>query len=375
MSSVIRICHVVGDLRIGGAERMLAKLLALDSAGHTVVALGGTGPMEQAISNLNVPVHVLGLSSSLVQPLREMRVLRLVHQLRPDLVVGWMYHGNLAALVVSWRCRARLVWNIRHSLHDPSLEKPMLRALIRAGAVMSGFPECTIYNSRLAAQQHEAIGYGKARRAVLPNGFDTTRFRPDPNARPAVRAELGLRETAFLVGQVARLHPMKNHMGLLEAAARVPSLHLMLVGRGVDVSEALARRASAPALAGRVHRLGERNDVARLLAACDWVVSPSAWGEGFPNAIGEAMACGVPVIATDVGDSAKVVADTGLVVPPSDQGQLTAALRRAYFMPPARRRQLGICARARVEHNYSLPMVAARYQKIFRASATQGGSA
>jgi glycosyltransferase involved in cell wall biosynthesis len=186
----------------------------------------------------------------------------------------------------------------------------------------------------VSANQHEAIGYRADRRSVIPNGFDCERFQPDTGARASVRAELGLDEETPLIGLIARYHPMKDHANFLAAARLVlkqePTAHFLLAGPCVEVStKELSTLVSTLGLQGRIHLLGERSDIPRLTAALDIACSSSAWGEGFPNVIGEAMACGVPCVVTDVGDSAWIVGETGFVVSPKSPQELAESLQKA----------------------------------------------
>jgi glycosyltransferase involved in cell wall biosynthesis len=282
-----------------------------------------------------------------------------------------MYHGNLAAsLAAPLTGRPPpVLWNIRHSLHDLSLEKRATRLVIRAGAPLSRLAAGIVYNSALSVAQHRACGYARPAE-VIPNGFDTDRFRPDPAARARLRAELGLGESTAVIGLVARYHPMKDHGTLVRAASKLRAagrdLHLVLVGENVTPGNAeLARAVAAAGLGGRASLLGERVDVPGLVPAFDVAVLCSAWGEGFPNVLGEAMACGVPCVTTDVGDCRPLLAGIGEVTPPGDADALAAALDRLLRLPPSGRAQLGAAGRRRVEREFALPAIAARYRGLY----------
>src|SRR5206468_9156694 len=137
-------------------------------------------------------------------------------------------------------------------------------------------------------------------------------YQPDAAARGAVRREFGIPEGAIVLAHIARVDPMKDHATFLAAMTRLPEISALMVGAGTE---------NLPA--GRnVIRLGRRDDVARLLPAADFVVSSSRFGEGFSNALAEGMACGLPAIATDVGDASVIVGDTGFVVSPEDPDAL-----------------------------------------------------
>jgi glycosyltransferase involved in cell wall biosynthesis len=204
---------------------------------------------------------------------------------------------------------------------------------------------------------------------VIPNGFDLSELRPDPAARQDVRRELEVGERAPLVGMAARFHPQKDHASFLEAAkilhGRLPDVRFLLCGDGVTCeNRALSDRVRQAGLADHAHLLGVRGDVPRLLAALDVAVLSSV-GEAFPLVLGEAMACGVPCVATDVGDAARIIGETGEVVPPRDPAALAAALERVLNLEPERRRELGMAARQRIEENYSIERIAKRYEDLY----------
>jgi len=237
-------------------------------------------------------------------------------------------------------------------------------------------PDVVVANSEAGRVEHVARAYRTPRWEVIPNGFDLERLGPDPAARVEVRRELGVAADAPLIGHVGRLDPMKDHAGLLRAVALVradvPAACCVLAGAGVDAASAtLGRQVDQLGLRGFARLVGERTDIARLLAALDVLVSSSAYGEGFSNVIGEAMACGVPCVVTDVGDSAAIVGSTGLVVPPGDPASLAAAVRRVLAMTPGERLELGRAARERVRERFSLPAVAGRYEALYRELAAR----
>jgi len=301
----------------------------------------------------------LGLPAAVV------RLAALIRRVLPDVIQSWLYHADLAATLARAVAfsRAPLAWSLRCSDMDLACYAPTTRLVVRALARLSGVPAVITSNSEAGLAWHRRLGYRPRRSIVIPNGFDTDRFRPDPEARSRLGAMLGWGEEVVIVGLVARVDPMKDHAGFLAALARTaPPLRAVLVGRG---TEALAIPA---ALAGRVAALGPRDDVAALTPGFDIACLASRFGEGFPNVLGEAMACGVACVTTDVGDASAIVGEAGVVVPPGDPAALAEALS-ALAADPDRRRALGAAARARVLADYALPSVAARHASLWRGLA------
>src|SRR5215468_2095092 len=328
-----RIMHLVTELTVGGAQSMLQKLLSTQSSDFEslVVTLADGGTLAPAITALGVPVYSLGLYRNLPNPLRILRLRSIARRFAPHLIQGWLYHGNLAANLAAWPVEPRpaVLWNIRQALEDVTVDRWLTRRVIRAGALLSRTPDTIIYNSSSGAQQHEAIGYHAARREIIPNGFDCLSFRPDEQARLRFRAELGVSSDALLIGLVARLHPVKGQDTFLVAAGLVArqcrETCFVLIGPGVNQDPMLQRIVAEQQLQGRVFPLGPRTDIPSITAGLDIACSASS-NEGFSNSIGEAMACSIPCVVTDVGDSAHLVADTGVVVPPRDPAALARGI-------------------------------------------------
>jgi glycosyltransferase involved in cell wall biosynthesis len=381
----MRVMHVITGLSTGGAETMLLKLLSAASQRmeHVVVSLGDEGTIGPRISALGVPVHCLGLRRNAPKPFRALSILPLARRIDPQLIQGWMYHGNLMASMAALALRKSathnmprqklpVLWNIRQTVYDLRRERWLTAKLIRLGVRLSSGPAAIIYNSQTSATQHESLGYRAEKCVVIPNGFDCQILRPDEAARKAVRAELGIADETVLVGLVARYHPMKDHIHFLKTAGLVvqshPQTRFVLAGAGVSSTQSeLVKAIQQNELGDRVILLGERSDIPRLNNAFDIGCSASAWGEGFSNSIGEAMACGVSCAVTDVGDSAYIVADSGFVTPPRAPEALANAIGRLIEIGRSGRRHLGVKARQRIETEFSLSAIVEKYENFYLA--------
>lgn len=374
--------HLISGLSTGGAELSLLKLLESSPelrAHATVISLRDLGTVGSRLVALGVPVNAAGIHGSVPSPAAAFRLRRMVRTARPALLQGWMYHGNVAALAargwLPWR--VPLLWNIRHSVYSLAAEKPLTALLIRLGAALSRRPDRIIYNSRLAASQHEALGYAADRTLVIPNGFDTVRFAPGELHRAVVRAELGVTPETPLVGLVGRYHPMKDHANFLRAVALVrqgcPTARFVMAGTSVTAENTelmgLARNLGVGDI---VFPIGEVTDTSRLMAALD-VLCLSSSSEGFPNVVGEAMACAVPCVATDVGDTSWVVGDTGVVVPPRNPEALAAGLTKLLRESDSARAELGRLARKRIQEHFTLPVITSQYADLYAALTTSTG--
>jgi glycosyltransferase involved in cell wall biosynthesis len=361
----MKVLHIITGLHRAGAETMLARLVPRLGFPNVVVSLMGEGELASELREAGVPVYELGIARGRVSLSAILRLWRIIRREKPQLLQTWLYHADLLGLLVSFFTpRMPLVWNLRCSDMDLSKYSRGTRAVRWLLARASRLPSAIVVNSEAGRRYHEALGYRPRRWAFIPNGFDTESFHPDAAARATFRAGLGMGDSEKLIGMVARVDPMKDHANFLAAAARIatvrPDAWFLLVGRG---TQELAKPA---ALAGRVHALGERSDVATILPALDVFVLSSAFGEGFPNVIGEAMACGVPCVATEIGDTAAIIAETGAIVPPRNP----EALCDGVLAVLARGASEGAAARQRILDHYGIAAVASRYRTLYESLIT-----
>lgn len=370
----LRVLFVTSGLGVGGAERALESLLpGLRERGVECAVVSLREPQEvgQRLRELGVPVFELGMRPSRPSPAGLLRLWKTVRAFRPDILQGWMYHGDLATHLARLVApRARVVLGIHQTLARLELECRITRLVIRADAFLSRYARRALYVARAAQVQHEAAGF-MAPAIVLPNGIDTQRFTPDVVKREAFRAALGLGTAELLIGMVGRFHPAKNHAGFLRAAARVaervPQARFVAIGAEVTMENPqLAPLANVPALHGKVFLLGQREDVPDCLPGFDLYVLGSIQ-EALPNVVGEAMSAGVPCVVTDVGDAAWMIGETGWVTPPAQDEALAQTICVALDEGRDALQARGTLARARAEQELSRTRVVEQYEAFYRS--------
>jgi glycosyltransferase involved in cell wall biosynthesis len=330
---------------------------------NVVVSLLDAGPIGTKLQASGIAVHCLALRATPAGALRSAQLALLLRRLQPQLLQTWMYHADLLGLVAGRLCSVpSILWNVRCSnvdMRSYPLSSRMTLAILRR---LSHLPTRVVINSKAGQTYHESIGYKPRKWEVIGNGIDVDAFRPDPEGRREIRRQLGVPDDAIVIGMVARRNEMKDHANFVRAAdilrARYPNVHFVLVGRGLAPGD--------PEFSGtNVHLTGERSDLRALNSSFDIATLSSAFGEGFPNVIGEAMACGVPCAATDVGDTQWIVGATGRVVPPRQPDALAGAWAELIAMGADGRRQLGSLARARIEAEFAIERVVARYEALY----------
>jgi glycosyltransferase involved in cell wall biosynthesis len=411
----LRILHLITGLGLGGAETWLARLLERlpqDRFDCRVVSLlglsggpdgpdgpggpGGPGALAGRIRAIGVPVQSLGLqrgafglpgASGLAGFLRLASLLR---QWRPQVVQTWLYHADLLGLLAARAsgCGAAVSWGLRSGYMDFSRYGLGTRLTVRACAALSAWPEAATVNSQAGAERHRALGYRTRNMVVLVNGVDGQVFRPDALARARLRAEWGVGGDAVLVGLAARLDPMKGHDVFCAAARsvleRFPEARFVFCGQGTGLAEApdgaLDALLGRHGLAAAAVRLGRRDDMPTVLAALDVLALPSL-GEGFPNVLAEALACGTPVACLDVGEARALAGPGGFVAAAEastpDAGldaQATAladCLERALALTPEERARLGEAGRGHVLERYGLDAAVERWATHFESLAAR----
>src|SRR5271157_2286042 len=219
-----KVLYVITHLWVGGAEATLTRLVTAEQKiadEIIVVALRPGGPHADLLRAGGVTVVELNFGTLFGIAVGLYRLAKLIARTQPEIVQGWMYHGDLAALIglaLSGRRRmTRLVWAIRGSDIDFSRYSVQLRLVVKACALLSRLPDLITANSAAGLKVHLGYGYRPRRAEIIPNGVDTRRFRPDRDLRAAVRRELGIPADAIVLAHVARVNPMKDHEGILAA--------------------------------------------------------------------------------------------------------------------------------------------------------------
>lgn len=372
---MIKVVHVITGLEADGAETVLYSVASRMNRARfesEVISLIEPGPMAARLESAGIRVRSLGMKRGSPNPLHVLRLARWIKESQPNLVQTWMYHADLLGGLAARLAGKPVVWGIHHSNLDPRLNKRLTIWTARICEVLSPWlPKRIVCCSEASRMAHAEFGYDEDKMEVIPNGFDLRVFQPNPEARTALRQELGLAADTPLIGMAARFHVQKGHRNFVAAAAelhaRMHEVHFVLCGAGIDANngELAAWIQQSSGLNDVCHLLGRRKDMNRLFAAFDVATSPSV-SEAFPMAVGEAMACATPCVVTDVGDSALIVGETGKVVPAENPLALADAWESMLAAGAAARKELGQAARNRVELCFDVNTIVERYQKLYR---------
>lgn len=332
---------------------------------------------KEGLIQLNISPSLHGASHGTI------KLHRVIRKLKPDLVQGWMYHSNLIALAATRsllshsKSRPALVWNVRRGLDDLLQRSVRTRVVVRTNALTSRLADSILYCSRATREQHEAYGFYRGSGAVIDNGFDTERFKPDLKMRCAFRLRYGIADDEVVIGNVGRYDIAKGHLYLVRAFKQVrerfSQARLVLVGRGIDESNLeLVAELRALGCLERTLLLGAQESIENLYAGFDIYCSASIC-EGFPNALSEAMACGAACIATDTGASRQLVEGVGVVVASRDVNALAEAMIATLSAGSSSRLKRGAAGRERVKARYGLEGIAKRYLEHYQGVLAKEG--
>jgi glycosyltransferase involved in cell wall biosynthesis len=373
----IRICHLITSLDTGGAERSLVNLVTAmnrDEFENEVITLLKPGPMAQTLAQAGIPVTSMEIGRRRPNPAALLSLIRHLRANKPTILQTWLYHADFFGTVAAFFARPdHLLWNVRSSeIDDPGIRRST-RYLARLLATLSRRPDAIVVNSRDGQRYHELIGYHPKQWVNIPNGVDLERFRPQRDEQAMLRMRLGIPPDASVIGLVARYHPMKDIATFLRAASRFRQDHenvkFVLCGDGLGPDNStLAKQVRDLDLDRSIVLLGPRSDIELIYPALDVLTLCSTHGEGFPNVLCEAMACNVPCVTTDVGDSAEIIGDCGLIVPLRDPQALAGAWQTLLEIPSQLRTDN---ARSRVAARYSLEKMCAHYESFYRSIARE----
>ena len=368
---MMKLAHIIGGLNVGGTERMLQRLVTEHSlrsdVSMLVISLTNVGPIGRAMSDAGVRVEALNMSGPISGALGFVKLLRLLTRFRPDVVQTWLYWADLIGGIAAKICAVKaIVWNIRCAQFGDSR---WTGYVVRLNARLSNWlPHSIICCGYTAKRFHEEQGYHSNEMIVLPNGFDLQYFLPEDRSI-TVNQHINTVE----ITAIGRNNPLKDYNNLLLAAKLVRDkctiAHFSIYGRGCASDAGLQRQIEDLHISDIVECHDELSDVRQALGKTDIFVS-SSLSEGFPNVVAEAMAMGVPCVATNAGDAAIIVGNAGEIIPIGDAGALADAIVKLAKLTPEKRQELGIAARKHIVENFAIGYVTQlyfdHYQKIIQ---------
>ncbi|MBL01251.1 MAG: hypothetical protein CL774_02010 [Chloroflexi bacterium] len=368
----MKILFTVRSLNTGGTERQILSMSnMLINHGHEIgiARIHPNGNLEQ---KSNIVLH--NLSKNFI--LRALDLRNLIIREKYDLVYSFLPNMNLfsalAVKTINKSKRPKILWGIRSSSLNPNDYSKKVRLVYKLEKIFSQSPDLIITNSDAALYEYIEKGFPKKKIFSIPNIIDYNFFK-NTSSKNSVYEELELSNDMKLIGVFARIHPMKNHMNILRAIKLINKtneryqnkIYLICVG-GVASKEEKSNyyKNLLEFSKFNVKWLGERQDIPRLMSACDLTVLPSDSGEGFPNSIAESMSCETPVVATNIGDSKKIIKDYGKIVPIKDPKSLSNSILEILEMDKNMIKNISIEARNSIKDRFSEKIIYKKFMNI-----------
>jgi len=360
MNKNIKVLHIITSLEQGGAERQLVELVKENNS-HAVCQLCDGNFYKEELKNSNIKIFNLNFNRNFLDIFSLFKLYKFIKHFKPDIINTWMYHSCFLELLLRklfFLSRIPLVWGLRCSNMDMANYSLLLRIVIKICKYFSDTPDLIINNSYSGLNYHKAIGY-KGKNIVIHNGIDTKYFSFDSKSRKSFRDRYKIHEDSKVLLCVARYDQMKDHQILIESfreiKEKLSDTILVLAGKGTEKFKEK----------NGIIALGAVKNINYVYSGCDIIISCSAYGEGFSNALAEGMASELIPIATDVGDSATIIGKVGKIIMPRNKAQLIQAITEALQISKKASDNNKKLARKRIIENFSHLKMVDSYHKEY----------
>jgi glycosyltransferase involved in cell wall biosynthesis len=371
----LKLLHIIAGLKNGGAEAVLFRIISDKTYNfqHEVISLSDQGFYGELLLMKGIKVTTLNITSPISVFSGFLRLLSLIKLSRPDIVQTWMYHadilGGIAAKIIGIK---KIIWGVHTTFLHPEETKKTTKIAVNISKYLSYLvPTKIICCSETALKSHEKIGYDSSKLMIINNGFDTDAFRPDLKQRNLVRNMLSLDDNVFVIGMIARWHPVKHHEMLLEALKKIKSSNFewkcLLIGDEMnDENEKLNLLINQYGLKNYVMCLGPRQDMPSVINALDVHILTSS-SESFGNVTAEAMSCGVPCIMTNVGEASNLLFEVGWIVPIRNSSSLADCIKDVHkeSLNLEKWNLQKLNSRKKIQDNYSIQYMISSYSIVW----------
>lgn len=366
----MKILHIITSLKEGGAEGVLHRLVCHDfKNNHCVISLTGGGKYKPLLIANNIKVYNLNLKKTSFNLVAILKIRKILKQFNPDIIQTWLYHADFFGSIAGWHFKkSKIIWNIRNSqIKTYSFTTKIIFYFLKHFARI--IPSMIISCSKEAMRYHISCGYPQDKMKFIPNGIDTRLFKP---SRPQVITERQFPVYPPLkIGVIARYHPQKDHENLLKALSQLKisekEVRCFFIGRGCDKkNKILVQKIKHFGLEKIIVLCGSAANILHFCKKIDLHILSSSFGEAFPNSVAETMACGIPNIVTNVGDSGLIVGKSGWINEAKNPSALAASIQNAldeYKTKKWKKRK--IISRKRIIKMFNLKKMIEKYNKVW----------
>jgi len=374
----MRIVIIVTGLNNGGAERMLFNLAkSYKEKNHQVhvISLLDGGIYKSNLENIGIDVRGLGMERSRLPKFRHVfKLISHVKEIQPNIIQGWMYHGNLLASIAKFFLpnSVKLFWSVRQTLYSIRKETYLTRVVIYLNIFLSGMPKKIFFNSKLSQIQHEKKGFSKKNTILVPNGIDFESFRFQVSNRHKYRKRYGVANDIVLIGNFSRFHPMKNHEMFFNSLAKLPDniikkIKVLMAGNGVEISNPFFYDMQKKFPRDLFVFLGEIKNISEVMNSLDIFCLSSSWGDAFPNILIEALASEVFVVSTNVGDAKEIINDYGYISEINDEEFFSKLLLKSINLNKKNRNEIAKLGSDHVRKNFDIRNISEQYMSYYRS--------
>lgn len=365
-----KIVHIISSLDVGGCEKTLYDLLNFDKSKKTktlIISLNTGGYYKKKLEQSGYKVCSLNIKKNKV--INIFLFIKLILNFKPDIIQGWMYHGNFFALIAKAILfkKTTLFWNIRQTLYDIKYEKKNTRIFIFMGKIFSNFPKKILCNSQTSILQHTKYGYSNNFQLVR-NGIDTNKFKIDSNSGENFRKKYNIDENAYCIGLIARYHPMKDHNFFVKNILKVinkKNVMVVMIGRDVKKKKNEIIKIVPNNLINQFILIDEYENINEVLNSLNVICITSRWGEGMSNIIIEAMSTGLNCISSDIGDNKFLIQNFGSTFAVGNNKFFIHLLKEYINLKSSYKKKSKII-RDHIIKNYSLNSMFKNYSYIYK---------
>lgn len=370
---MIKVCHVISSLKMGGAQQLLFRLSeSLDKPEftHIIICLTGETELAEKFRNRGVKVYNLNMRCVLHTVKCILQLKKILKLEQPSVVHTWLYHADLITTVAMIGIKSiPLVWSIHHANENFDGDKKSTKWLVKSLALMSGrIPTVIIYCSEYAKRVHRKLGYRPKKDIVINNGIDTNRFSPSSLLRKQFRDEFGISKNTLVIGMVARYSPVKGYEVFIDMAHKLLEknydIKFVMIGTDiVNTNHELIDTLEKLELSSHTLLLGEREDIEGAMNGMDVLVCPS-FAESFGLVVVEALMCEVPVVCSDL-EVLRFIAGDDYVTPVGNSHLLANKVNQLITTTLPERRIIGNKGRKRMIEQFDEVLMIEKYKRIY----------
>tara|TARA_Y100000589_G_C27185849_1_gene642638 strand:+ start:970 stop:2100 length:1131 start_codon:yes stop_codon:yes gene_type:complete len=361
--------YVTNTLESGGAEKILFQLIKdSNKSDISIISLTSLGTLGRKLINKGFRVYALNIRKDFISIFKIFKLLYLIATLKPLILHSWLYHSNLIAGIFAKITGVKKVyWSIHHDYESSTLIMMLEMKLLMVLSYL--VPDKIIFSSFSSKINHINNGYKKSNSIIIENGVSTEKFKKNKTTRKKLRLKLGIQNDCFIIGNIARYHPIKDHDNLLKAlkilSQKKVNFKCILVGRGLSSdNKELLNKINYLDLNDRVILFGQTNKIHRIINIFDLNILTSKM-ECSPLSLLESMAVGIPCMSTNVGDAKCMIGETGWIIETSNPFQIAEMIYRIYKNPSILKSKSNL-TRQRVKDLYEIKDMIQKYLNVYQ---------